>query len=61
MVENEKIFQDKYKNLNNPFAQKCKDCNPDILKTLEIKAREQNFKCFSNTYIKIEKFKDDKY
>ena len=47
------------KNTQNPFSQKCKDCTPNIWDIIKQKANELNNKCYSNTYIWIEKFKDD--
>ncbi len=61
MAKSEKNFQNEFKTSNNPFAQKCENCDPNIWETLMKKAEKLNSKCYPNTYVWIEKFKDDNY
>ena len=44
---------------NNPFAQKCENCTTDMWEYIKQKAEELENKCSTNTYVWIEKFKDD--
>ena len=48
-------------NKNNPFLQECENCVTDIWNKLKNKTNELENKCYSNTYVWIEKFKDDNY
>ena len=44
---------------NNPFAQECTNCTKNIWNEINKQATELNSLCYPNTYIWIEKFKDD--
>lgn len=62
------MFQNKdefiKQNLNdkkNPFAEKCENCTTNMWEYLKNKAEESKHKCSNNTYVWIEKFKDDNY
>lgn len=46
---------------DNPFEKGCKNCIKNIWETINIQAEKLNKKCYPNTYIWIEKFKDDNY
>ena len=56
------IFLDSInKNTQNPFLKRCKNCTADFWDKLEQQTSELNSKCAPNTYVWIEKFKDDNY
>ena len=46
---------------NNPFENECKDCTKNIWNTINNRVEELNMRCYPNTYIWIEKFKDNNY
>ena len=48
-------------NIKNPFAEKCVDCTPNIWQKIQYEMNKLNNKCSENTYVWIEKFKDDNY
>ncbi|MCR4880844.1 MAG: hypothetical protein K6A44_02715 [bacterium] len=56
--DTEKIF---HHNPNNPFALECTNCIKNIWYTINNQAKHLNSQCYPNTYIWIEKFKDDNY
>lgn len=45
--------------LNNPFEKDCQTCIANIWEKIVKKADELEEKCYPNTYVWIEKFKDD--
>ena len=45
----------------NPFLEECTNCISDIWSILKEKTSELDKKCYPNTYVWIEKFKDDNY
>ena len=55
MLKNDNSFEQK----NNPFANECKNCIKDFWEYLSSKTNELNSKCSTNTYIIIEKLKND--
>ena len=46
---------------NNPFKKECKDCIKNIWDKINKRVEELNTHCYPNTYIWIEKFKDNNY
>ena len=54
--DTENIFQHSH---NNPFAKECTDCIKNIWDKINFQAEKLNKRCYPNTYIWIEKFKDD--
>ena len=56
-----KDTEDTISNINNPFAQECTDCIKNIWDKINLQAEQLSNKCYPNTYIWIEKFKDDNY
>ena len=59
MKENTNINRNYFETKNNPFAKGCKDCIKNIWDKINKRAEELNAQCYPNTYIWIEKFKDD--
>lgn len=49
------------RNPKNPFEQKCKNCTKNIWDKITKNPNELNSKCSYDTFIWIEKFKDDNY
>lgn len=45
----------------NPFLYKCKNCTGDFWDKLKTQTEILNTKCYPNTYVWIEKFRDDNY
>ena len=43
----------------NPFAKECTNCIKNIWDSINLQADSLNKQCYPNTYIWIEKFKDD--
>ena len=44
---------------NNPFAKECTDCIKNIWDSIKHQADILDKQCYPNTYVWIEKFKDD--
>ena len=56
------IYQDNFvKSQKNPFLEKCENCTADFWDKLKEQTEILNKKCAPNTYVWIEKFKDDNY
>jgi len=47
---------EKKDNIKNPFEEKCENCTTNMWEYLKTKQKDT---CKNNTYVKIEKFKDD--
>jgi len=55
------MFGDEKYNVNNPFLKECENCITDIWSKLQNDTRKLENQCYPNTYVWIEKFKDDNY